>query len=271
MPKIKKVSDALSLLKHLPRRGTMFYRGEGKQHSLIVPSVYRESGWIRHEDELFREFVLRNPDEFESENSTFEVLAKMQHYSLPTRLLDLTANPLIALYFACEDENCKKDGYLIALDIPDKYLKFYDSDTVSVISNIARRPVGKLNVRKLPKKKRKFNKTPEVQYLIHEIKHEKPYFKDLVDPRHIESAVCVKPKLKNRRLIKQEGAFLLFGINGKKKACANIPNKIKVTRLRIPGHKKGVIKKHLEVLGLSRDKIYPEMDEVANYLREKFK
>jgi len=269
---IKTIGEFITKLEELniTQNDTLFFRGEAKKHSAIIPSIYTKNEWIENEDKMFKEFILRNPNDFINEKTTFEKLVKMQHYSLPTRLLDITSNPLIALFFACERYQNEEDGDLVVFSIPDKDTKYYDSDTVSVISNISRRPIDKLDIGNLNNKKKKFNSTSEIQYLLHEIKEEKPYFKDIIKKEHMQKVVFVKPLLNNARIIKQDGAFLLFGINQQKRKCAEIPKNYILQTIPIDKNSKKTIMKNLEILGISKDKIYPEMDSTASYLKEKF-
>lgn len=269
---IRTISEFIDKLEKLniTEGDTLFFRGEAREHNVIVPSIYTKDEWIENEDKIFKEFILRNPNDFINEKTTFEKLVKMQHYSLPTRLLDITSNPLIALFFACERYENEQDGNLVVFSIPNKDTKYYDSDTVSVISNISRRPINLLDIGNLDKKKKIFNKTNEIQYLLHEIKEEKPYFKDIIEKKHMQKVVFVKPLLNNARIIKQDGAFLLFGINKKKKECAKIPNNYILQTIKIDKNSKKEIMKNLEILGISKDKIYPELDTTAKYLKEKF-
>lgn len=65
------------------------------------PSIFRDENLIKNEHELFYELVSNCPDNFVNCKNTFEHLVLMQHYEFPTRLLDVTENPLVALYFAC--------------------------------------------------------------------------------------------------------------------------------------------------------------------------
>ncbi len=110
-----------------------YFRGHSDKSYKIVPTIYRNHKLISHEDKIVREAVLRNPEEFVGLRSNFEVLSKMQHFEFPTRLLDLTENPLVALYFAIST-NQRKDGSVIAFKINKEIVKYYDSDTVSILS-----------------------------------------------------------------------------------------------------------------------------------------
>ena len=258
-----------------PEKGfTYFFRGHSRFSHRLAPSIYRDPSWIANEDVLFKELVLRCPNDFSGQESTFQSLVKMQHYSLPTRLLDITANPLVALYFACEHEGLQREsGEVVVFRIPTAEIKYFDSDTVSVIANISRRPA----TFKLPDEEFErvaFNEDPQIHYLLHEVKREKPYFEPLILRSHLESVVCVKPKLDNARVIKQDGAFLLFGMNGRKTEPATVPAGFLAAaaskRLLVEPGKKAFIRKQLESLGLTQASIFPEIDKVAEFIKRTY-
>lgn len=92
----------------------------------------------------------------------------------------------------------------------------------------------------------------------------------MIEKDHLQSIWCVKPLLNNRRIIKQDGAFLLFGIDGSKKKLANYKSsEFQPKRYKVKN--KAFLREQLELLGFSKDKIYPEMDTTADYLKVKYK
>lgn len=258
-----------------PSNDVYFFRGHPDYIKYkLKPSIYRELEWIRNEHRMFREIIMKCPDDFTNTKTAFEKLVKMQHYSFPTRLLDLTGNPLAALFFAV-NENPDKDGEVLIFKIPKKDVKYYDSDTVSVLSNISKRP-SDFDISNIKNKNiEEFNEDTQIKYLIHEIKEEKPYFESKIIASEVESVVCVKPKLDNPRIIKQDGAFFLFGISNNKNQSAKIPEKYKVTsesyRLIINKSGKQKILGQLATLGISEATLFPEIDSVSKYLKANIK
>lgn len=126
-----------------------FYRGHASSKCELLPSIFRMPNGIEKEHLLFRDMVAHEPQNFLECKSALDYLVQMQHYGLPTRLLDMTLNPLVALYFACEKE-VNKDGLVYHFAIPENKVKHYDSDTVSVLANLAKCKKEEVSLRLYP-------------------------------------------------------------------------------------------------------------------------
>lgn len=112
--KLGSITTLISELEYLQQRlkedEMIFFRGQCDEAYTLQPSIYRTNKLIENEDYLFKDLISKCPNDFEECTTTFERLVKMQHYLLPTRLLDITTNPLVALYFACQEITNNKDG-----------------------------------------------------------------------------------------------------------------------------------------------------------------
>ncbi|WP_174868529.1 FRG domain-containing protein [Pectobacterium polaris] len=268
--RIKKVSQFLDELEKIPLPSSFvfYFRGHSSYLYKMEPGIYRKPDLINNENVIYNELLVRCPDDFTHTASTFETLVKMQHYSLPTRLLDITTNPLIALYFSCSSYKTDSyDGEVKVLSIPTDEVKYFDSDTVTVISNIA-------------KQKSSFSTTclddANNEKLIHfldDIKREKSYFINRIKKSTLTSVVCVKPKLNNARIIRQDGAFLIFGMKLKKSQPALIPSKYQLengVRFFVDKNSKESILAQLEKIGINEASIYPEIDKVSSYVSNRY-
>lgn len=100
---------------HKIEEDRLVFRGHSDASSKykLIPTIGRKLFHIAGvENDLVTEMITLRPEEFEGISSNFGLLSKLQHYGIPTRLLDFTYNPLIALYFACSD-NPKTDGRVV--------------------------------------------------------------------------------------------------------------------------------------------------------------
>ena len=102
----------LNFMKWLENKdSTWIYRGVSDNEYLLLPSIGRLDYSLSKEMNLFSHFKRRGFQHIQGKDDV-EWLAVAQHHGLPTRLLDWTMNPLVAIFFACR--NLIKDGRIYA-------------------------------------------------------------------------------------------------------------------------------------------------------------
>ena len=92
-----------------------FYRGHSDKSYRLEPSLFRKNAtggprFLRDEDQMVRELLSERPGDFAGDLYMIDKLVRMQHFGLPTRLLDVTSNPLVGLYFCCSGVKVDKTG-----------------------------------------------------------------------------------------------------------------------------------------------------------------
>ena len=360
-----------------------FYRGHADKGWDLLPSIFRTPNGVEKEHLLFHDMVAHEPQSFSECKSTLDYLVQMQHYGLPTRLLDMTTNPLVALYFACQsvgdvyagifsgmrvaeklawdiiqnDPKAKdftqrevnivstiacvagalaagpsvaaaraveeipfvlrgglmknpaiqsvyqsvaesifrsageeavkasaKDGVVYLFTAPEDRVKHYDSDTVSVLANLAKCKISE-RCSASTSSVEDFNEQPDIKFLLHQIKGEKPHFLPHIQPCDLSRLFFVKAKNGNQRITNQMGAFLLFGLGVKqtkasgsdgevnlltKSEHTEVPTEWIKKKLIIPKECKADILRELALLGITDSYIYPGMEQYAKELKKKY-
>jgi hypothetical protein len=266
------VEEFLKLVLSIPIRESaeMYFRGhaDGPKHKLI-PSLFRKDAGgdfphLAYEDRMFNELECLHPLEFAGDRNTFEKLARMQHFRLPTRLLDVTSNPLVALFFACSKRDDDIPGHVIIVQPKRNEIEFYDSTAVSCISNLARLDHGLKEKIDLDQEPMQFAYSRPGQALLAQVATEKPHVESF-DPRILQRVLFVRGRNSNPRISSQVGSFLLFGHNA---TLDENDKELGVSRIVI--RNKSHIMDQLERLNIKESVVYASLENSAREIAEKY-
>ena len=248
---------------------TLFFRGQSNKSWDIRPSIFRDA-LISVEHKIIQTATARVPQEFRECSSAFEELTKLQHYGLPTRLLDITMNPLVALYFAClptskvkdkEGNEVYPDGIVYICTGYEEHEKSYKAKILSEITKIGF----------------------EGDFTLKDLRTSLEINKD-IDPESfiklIQDTIFVMPSYSNSRLIRQSGAFLISGAinvtvdehdlwNSKvAKSVKNLNQEIDKKHIIIPQDSKEKLLDELDFFNINESTLFPELEHQMSHIKK---
>ena len=120
------VQDVIARLNELVRKGRYVFRGYGKQDELYPNIIRGKTSYESIEAKLLEDFEKYGSSYFHA-STPIDFMSYAQHFGIPTRLLDFTYNPFIALSFALYSP--KSNGnYIVPEDKNYYYIRYASLD-----------------------------------------------------------------------------------------------------------------------------------------------
>lgn len=261
-----------------------FYRGQASSGWALSPRLYREN-LHTYEQLLVNDALRMAPDEFKG-LSDFQRLAKMQHLGLPTRLLDVTTNPMAALLFACIEQPDEDGEVTIFPNLPTTRESGYPCN--AVMQFVFHHSWHQLSVDDFAAE------VPDALPL-----KERTLTEQRASVRHTLTIPfsAVLPDNSNPRLTAQAGAFLLCGMNVVKEEISTNAgtrgkmylqlgpatlsdslgvssagkNRMKNLKILVPASAKPELLAQLDQVNVNRWRLFPEPEHQMRYIYENYK
>lgn len=279
------------------------FRGHSNANYKLISSLLREDENLKNEDEIYFDIIKAFPEKFLNARYHLDYLKTIQHYGGKTRIMDVSTNFLIALYFAvCNQEenhgeiiilNKNKDRYYADLDGPTyiKKVKRLNSDTIEILASLAALDyekkssikqhtysyIDQIRDREIEEKGliKSFNKELAVEKLVHEVGQVRLNFDAIIEPKHLLEVYFSDSTFDNERISNQAGEFIIHGLLSKGETMNKI-NKFRYTRngkkliVLIDKNEKLNIISYLKTFNIKESTIYPSLENTIREIHSKY-
>lgn len=258
MPEYERITSVSDLIKILKAKKIRFhnseawYRGQSDAKWRLEPGIHRGINDSKNECDIliqFQQHAAGKVTQIQLDKWGWLTLA--QHHTLPTRLLDWSTQPLIPLYFACQDAlNANEKGEEVT---PDGALFIIDPKKLNQIAN-QDLPPGEQRTEFYPRLLQASDKTLDSYY-----PHQQPV------PTHRQIPIAVRAPMLFERIVFQSGTFTVHP-SPAATGDENVNLNSIADKLLIPGEYKQAILEELGLLGISEFAIYRDLDRAAKHI-----
>lgn len=115
------------------KQNMLFFRGQLTKYQTMNPTIARDKSKLLNENRIFEEYKENNKTDFQN-------LAYQQHNGKPTRILDMTTDPLVALFFAVNN-NEREDSSVFVFIRESVSADSLEAKLMSFIPTVASREI----------------------------------------------------------------------------------------------------------------------------------